>query len=83
MITIPMIGWMPKLGSSRGKLASYSIYKYGFRNDSDVWMPDAGNGISVTNNTPITWNDRNDANFLYQLHFPGRPMCNTSPTAGR
>ncbi|MGD0206824.1 MAG: glycoside hydrolase family 44 protein [Verrucomicrobiota bacterium] len=64
MITIPMIGWMPKLGSNRGKLASYSIAKYGPQtvNDSE-WMPDAGNGISVTNDTPITWNDRNDANF--------------------
>jgi hypothetical protein len=64
MITIPMIGWMPKLGSNRGKLASYSIAKYGPQTGNDSsWMPDAGNGISVTNDTPITWNDRNDANF--------------------
>jgi hypothetical protein len=70
MITIPMIGWMPKLGSSRGKLASYSINKYGPQTGSDSsWMPDAGNGISVTNNTPITWNDRNDANFLTNSAF--------------
>jgi hypothetical protein len=32
-------------------------------------MPDAGNGISVTNDTPITWNDRNDANFLTNSAF--------------
>jgi len=64
MITVPMIGWMPKLGPSRGKLASYSIAKYGPQTGSDSqWMPDAGNGISVTNNTPITWNDPTDANF--------------------
>src|ERR1019366_7797217 len=44
MITLPMIGWMPKLGSSRGKLASYSINKYGPQTGSDSsWMPDAGN----------------------------------------
>jgi hypothetical protein len=69
-LTIPMIGWMPKLGSSRGKLASYSIQKYGPQTGSDSqWMPDAGNGISVTNNTPITWNDPNDANFLTNSTF--------------
>jgi len=64
LITIPMIGWSPKLGTGRSKLASYSIAKYGPQtgNDSE-WMPDAGNGISVTNNTPITWNNPNDANF--------------------
>ena len=64
ILTVPMIGWMPKLGPSRGKLASYSIAKYGPQTDNDwQWMPDAGNGISVTGNTPITWNDPNDANF--------------------
>jgi len=74
MLTIPMIGWMPKLGANRGKLASYSIAKYGPQTGNDAsWMPDAGNGISVTNNTPITWNDPNDANFptnsTFQRYF--------------
>jgi hypothetical protein len=71
LITIPMIGWMPKLGASRGKLASYSIAKYGPQTGSDSsWMPDAGNGISSTNgNKPITWNDPNDANFLTNCAF--------------
>jgi hypothetical protein len=70
-LTIPMIGWMPKLGPSRGKLASYSIAKYGPQTGSDAsWMPDAGNGISSTNaNQPITWNDPNDANFLTNSTF--------------
>ncbi len=64
MITVPMIGWAPKLGSSGdGRLGSYSIAKYGPQTGNDwQWFPDAGNGISVTNNTPITWNDPNDAN---------------------
>jgi hypothetical protein len=69
MITIPMIGWMPKLGSNRAGLASYSIAKYGPQTGSDVWFPDAGNGISVTNNTSITWNDPNDANFPTNVVF--------------
>jgi hypothetical protein len=64
MITIPMIGWAPRLGTSGdGRLASYSIAKYGPQTASDSkWFPDAGNGISITNSTLITWNDPNDAN---------------------
>jgi hypothetical protein len=64
MLTIPMIGWVPKLASNRGKLSSYSIAKYGPQTGSDgQWFPDAGNGMSSTNgNSPITWNDPQDAN---------------------
>ena len=63
LVSIPMIGWTPKLGANRAKLASYSIAKYGPQTGSDsAYFPDAGNGISTTNNTPITWNDPNDAN---------------------
>ena len=68
MITIPMIGWSPTLGPQRGKLASYSIAKYGPQtgNDSE-WMPDAGNGVgtNATEHTSwlITTNNPNDANF--------------------
>lgn len=70
MLTVPMIGWMPKLGPGRNKLASYSITKYGPQTDNDwQWFPDAGNGISTTSNTPITWNDPNDANFLTNSLF--------------
>lgn len=70
LVTIPMIGWMPKLGPSRGKLASYSISKYGPQTGNDSqFFADAGNGVSVTNNTLITWNDPNDANFLTNVSF--------------
>ena len=71
MLTIPMIGWVPKLGPGRGKLASYSIAKYGPQTGSDSqWMPDAGNGISTPTATSlITWNDPNDANFLTNSAF--------------
>ncbi|HWY74967.1 MAG TPA: glycoside hydrolase family 44 protein, partial [Verrucomicrobiae bacterium] len=63
LITIPMIGWAPILGSGRAKLASYSIAKYGPQTGNDAsYFPDAGNGISVTNNTHITWNNPTDAN---------------------
>ena len=56
LITIPMIGWLPILGPSRGKLASYSIAKYGPQTGNDSsWMPDAGNGIGTNITTHIGW----------------------------
>jgi len=62
MITIPMIGWVAKVGTNRGKVSSYSIAKYGAQAANDwQWMPDAGNGISSATGKPITTNDKNDA----------------------
>src|SRR3982074_2275998 len=44
MSTIPTIGWVAKLGPNRGKLASFSIAKYGPQKANDwQWFPDAGN----------------------------------------
>src|SRR5579871_6185397 len=63
MITIPMVAWSPKLGSGRSILYSYAVSKYGPQTSTDQYLPNAGNGISVTNSTPITWNDPNDAYF--------------------
>src|SRR6185436_3971806 len=62
MLTIPMVGWVGKLGPSRGKLASFSIAKYGAQTGNDwQWMPDAGNGIR-TSGQYVTGNDPGDAN---------------------
>src|SRR6476620_12220310 len=62
MLTIPMIDWIAKLGANRGKLASFSIAKYGAQTGSDwQWFPDAGNGVR-TNGQFVTGNDPNDAN---------------------
>jgi hypothetical protein len=70
MLTIPMIGWAPKLGANRGRLASYSIAKYGAQTDSDAqWFPDAGNGIRASDSTEITSNDPNDANLPVDVTF--------------
>ncbi len=69
MITVPMIGWSPKLGPGRSIIWSYSVAKYGPQTSDDKWRTDAGNGISVTNNTPITWNDPTDANFQTGVSF--------------
>ncbi len=63
MLTIPMVGWVAKLGANRGKLCSYSQAKYGTQTANDwQWFPDAGNGILASNGQKITWNDKNDAN---------------------
>lgn len=62
-VTIPTIGWVARLGANRGKLAGFSISKYGPQTGADYqWFPDAGNGISSATGQPITGNDPADAN---------------------
>jgi hypothetical protein len=69
MITVPMIGWAPMLGPGRSIIYSYAVSKYGPQKSVDPYRTDAGNGISVTNSTPITWNNPNDANFPTNTAF--------------
>lgn len=62
MLTVPMMGWVAKLGPNRDKRASFSIAKYGPQRETDAqWFPDAGNGIKL-NGAPVTGNDPHDAN---------------------
>ena len=62
MLTVPMIGWVGKLGANRNKLSSFSIAKYGAQTGNDwQWFPDAGNGI-WTSGQEVVGNDPNDAN---------------------
>src|ERR1700687_4756151 len=62
MLTVPMIDWVARLGSNRGKLASFSVAKYGPQAGNDwQWFPDAGNGV-MTNGQSVAGNDPNDAN---------------------
>jgi hypothetical protein len=69
MITVPMIGWVAKLGSNRGKLASFSVAKYGAQTGTDwQWFPDAGNGIRSSGQN-VTGNDPNDASTLVDSSF--------------
>jgi hypothetical protein len=61
MMTVPIIGWVAKLGPNRSKLSSFSISKYGEQADRDwQWFGDAGNGV-LTNGQYVTNNDPNDA----------------------
>ncbi|MEW6126010.1 MAG: glycoside hydrolase family 44 protein [Acidobacteriota bacterium] len=69
MLTIPMLGWVAKVGSNRSKLASFSIAKYGAQTGNDwQWFPDAGNGIRA-NGQYVTGNDPNDANVAVDSLF--------------
>ncbi|HSY19116.1 MAG TPA: glycoside hydrolase family 44 protein, partial [Candidatus Acidoferrales bacterium] len=63
LVTIPMIGWVAKLGPGRVRLSSFSITNYGAQTDNDwQWFPDAGNGVSSSSGQNITGNNPNDAN---------------------
>lgn len=70
LLTIPMIGWVAKLGASRGKAWSYSIAKYGAQTGNDSqWCPDAGNGVLQSTGQNFTNNDPNDASVLTDSTF--------------
>ena len=70
ILTVPMIGWLPKLGDNRARLSSYSIAKYGPQADRDwQYFPDAGNGVVSNSTFQITTNNPNDANFLTNSLF--------------
>jgi hypothetical protein len=79
MLTIPIIGWVGKLGPGRTRLSSFSIAKYGAQTGVDPYWSDAGNGISssglnVTNNNPT------DANMIVDTNFQSgwvRHLTNT------
>jgi len=61
LMTIPTVGYVAKVGPNRGKLASFSIAKYGAQQGNDAqWFPDAGNGVR-TNGSNVTGNDPLDA----------------------
>lgn len=70
MMTIPMVGWVAKLGANRAKLASFSRAKYGDQADCDwTWYPDACNGLLPNGTTPVTGNDPNDASLPADVVF--------------
>ncbi len=68
MLTIPIIGWVGKLGPGRTRLSSFSIAKYGAQTGSDYWFPDAGNGV-LTNGLNVATNDPTDANMIADTNF--------------
>jgi hypothetical protein len=80
MLTIPMIGWVAKLGPGRTILASYNTNKYGPQSATDPWFPAAGNGVSLAAGLNITTNDPTDANLPADTNFQAgwvRHLTNT------
>jgi hypothetical protein len=62
MLTIPMIGWVAKLGPSRGILPSFSVSEYGAQCQVDPYLANAGDGVAANCSTNIVGNNPNDAN---------------------
>ena len=61
MLTVPMIGWVAKLGANRSLLPSFSVAKYGAQCSTDPYDSDAGDGLKTDCATPINGNSPNDA----------------------
>ncbi len=83
LITVPMMSWGPKLGPGRAILPSYAISKYGPQTGYDPYFTNAGNGVSVTNNTLITWNDPNDSYTYVDTTFQMSYVAHLTNAWGR
>ena len=64
MLTLPLVGWVARLGPNRSILPSFSVHKYGAQCAADYWDSDAGNGVAPDCATPIVGNDPADAYVL-------------------
>jgi hypothetical protein len=61
MLTVPLIGWVAKLGPNRTVLSGFSVKKYGAQCSVDPYDPDAGDGVRTNCSTDVTGNNPNDA----------------------
>jgi hypothetical protein len=69
LVTIPMLGWVAKVGAGRDKLCSFSQAKYGAQSGNDAqWFADAGNGVKAAGGF-VTGNDPTDANVAADATF--------------
>jgi hypothetical protein len=68
MVTIPLIGWVAKVGPNRESLGSFSVAKYGAQQKTEQWHPDLGNGLTP-DGKHMTGNDPNDANIPVLIAF--------------
>jgi hypothetical protein len=60
-LTVPLIGWVARLGPGESILPSFSVAKYGAQCSVDPYDTDAGDGLKPDCVTPITGNDPTDA----------------------
>jgi hypothetical protein len=69
-ITIPIMGWVAKLGPNSQRLSSFATNKYGVQSGNDwQWFPTAGNGVLAKTGQDITNNDPTDANLSVTTNF--------------
>jgi hypothetical protein len=61
MLTVPLAGWVAKLGAKRSILPAFSVAKYGAQCGVDPYDSDAGDGLETDCSTPIAGNDPHDA----------------------
>jgi len=61
MLTVPLIGYVAKLGPNRAILPSFSVAKYGAQCSVDPYDTDAGDGLKTDCSTDITGNNPLDA----------------------
>ena len=69
MLTIPLLDWVGKVGPNGSILGSFPVSKYGAQTAVDPYRNNAGNGIRLSDNKPITGNDPNDANVRSDATF--------------
>ncbi|HKW30757.1 MAG TPA: glycoside hydrolase family 44 protein [Verrucomicrobiae bacterium] len=74
LITISMIGWMPKLGSGRSILSSYSTNLYGPQTSADPYRSGAGNGLGTNASSHVGW--------LITTNGPVNPVNGQPVTSG-
>ena len=60
MLTVPMLGWVAKIGPKREVLGAFPLAKYGAQQKIEPYNPGIGNGVKP-DGTNITGNDFNEA----------------------
>jgi len=69
LMTIPMIGWLPKTRLSNHPYdCGFKVSKYGSQQSVDPWDTDCGNGV-YTNGNNITGNDPSDTSKAVNENF--------------
>lgn len=64
LVTLPLVGFVAKDTSS----SSFSVRKYGPQQKTDLYRPDAGNGLRLEG-TPVAGNDRYDTSVVADPPF--------------
>lgn len=83
MLTLPLIGYVAKLGPNHGILPSFSVKKYGAQCAVDPWDSDAGDGLHTDCKTPVTGNNPGDAYVRDSLTLESAWLRHLVTTWGR